>query len=217
MKTAVLLLTISISTSIAANAQNEKGWQITLKAIPQASWMWNKSDKKIPGFDRKTLVNTGFGIGTGYNFSKRIGLGLDVLYSLQGQKYGEDGLEFSHRINYIKLPLALHYTINPSAKINLIGKVGPQLNILSEAKIKKDDQVFVKDAKEYLEDITFGGVAGLSVQIPLHRQWFLLTGLRYDLGFTNAENKDHKDSVPLRKKTYNSTAGIEVGLKYNVN
>lgn len=212
--TAVLLLAI-----VTNDVNAQKGWNVSAKGAPQFSIVYNEDDYKTEDeFDYKKMINVAFGVGVGYNFSSRSGLELGVLYSLQGQKYKEQNTELKQKMNYIKLPLTYNYTFNPLDKVAIIGKLGPQLNILATSKVTDaNGKTIVGDTKEFFNDVTFGAVAGIATQFSLNKQWFLTTGLRYDLDFTNAENKNHSDYPAGRKKTYNMTGGIEIGIKYAFN
>ena len=218
MKSVYSLAAVLFIFIATQKANGQTGWNISVKATPHVSWMQNEDDNNIQHFDRKTTINTNFGLGVGYNFNKRSGLDLDFLYSLQGQKYKMDGLELNQKMNYIKIPLTYNYVFNPKSKVLLVGKLGPQLSILSESKVQDNKgKTIVANSREYFNDVTFGGVAGIGTQFHLSNNWHLTTGLRYDFDFTNAENKKHPDFTPGRANTHNMTAGIEVGLKYSFN
>ncbi|HEV7329474.1 MAG TPA: porin family protein [Flavisolibacter sp.] len=200
----------------AQQVSAQRGWNVSINANPHFSWMLNKDDNQSEDFDRRSTINTAFGVGVGYNFSHRAGLGLGVLYSLQGQKYKLEDEQLNQRMNYFKLPLTFNYVFNPRSKVALVGKVGPQLSILAASRVKDaDGKTVIDNSKEYFKDVTFGGAAGLSTQFNLGKQWFLTTGLRYDFDFTNAEDEKHPDFTQGRKKTHNMTAGLEIGLKYS--
>ena len=106
------------------------------------------------------------------------------------------------------------YTIPTSGIVSIVGKVGPQLNILTDSKLTdKDGNSITKDMNDQYESVTLGGVANIGAQFQLTKSLFLTTGLRYDMDFTNAENKNFGEYPSGRNTTLNSTAGLEVGLK----
>lgn len=218
MKTFLIYTAVFLAALIGQNASAQKGWSLHAKALPQFSAMQNEEDNDLEEYDRQTTIHEAFGIGAGYNFTRRAGLELGVLYSLQGQKYTLDGEELKQKMNYIKLPLTFNYTFNPNDKVLVIGKLGPQVSILSASKLKDaDGKTLIGNTKAFFNDVTFGGVAGISTQFRLGKQWHFTTGLRYDIDFTNAENKNHPDYTTGRKKTQNMTGGVELGLKYTFN
>lgn len=131
------LLIALLITSESTSAQ--PAWDVIIKATPQLSWMLNETETKMQGFKRKTYVSTSFGIETSYHFNSNAGVGIEGLYSMQGQRFEEDGLAFTQRITYLKLPITFYYIANPHDKITLSGRLGPQLSILTGAKLKRDD------------------------------------------------------------------------------
>ena len=214
MYTAVLFMSIAAQDVIA-----QKGWNVSAKVAPQVSIFYNEDDYKTDNdFEEKKMVNAAFGVGVGYNFTSHSGLELGVLYSLQGQKYKKENIELKQKMNYIKLPLTFNYNFNPRGKITMVGKLGPQLNILASSKITDANGKRISgDIKEMFNDVTLGAVAAVTTQFSLGKQWYLTTGLRYDFDITNAENKNHPDYPVGRKKAYNMTGGLEVGIKYAFN
>ena len=94
----VYALTIgSVFTVNKATAQ--QGFSLSVKAAPQFSFLQNKDDNNNSNYKRKTTFNANFGIGGAYNFTNNLGIGADVLYSLQGQKYmtNNTGIEYNQK------------------------------------------------------------------------------------------------------------------------
>jgi opacity protein-like surface antigen len=213
-----ILLSTAVLLSLAAfnKASAQKGFSLSVKGTPQFSWLLNSDDKDNNLYSRKSTFNASFGIGGAYNFDQHFGVGLDVLYALQGQKYDLSGTEFHQKTDYIKLPLMFLYNTNPAKPVSFIAKVGPQLSILTSAKLDNKDGDELADNKDAFKDITFGGVAVAGVQFKLNSTLFLTAAARYDYDFTNAENKDYAGYPAGRADTHNSTAGLEVGLKYQL-
>lgn len=217
MKKIVVTALALVSIFTITNAQSQKGFSLSVKGTPSATWMNNKTDKDNSVSDFNPMYGTSFGIGAGYNFNKNIGVELDALYSMQGRSIKTAGLEHKQKVNYVKLAPMFTYSIPTNSFVSLIGKVGPQLSILTDSEITDNDGNSVKkDMNEQYEDVTFGGVANIGAQFQLNKNIFLTTGLRYDMDFTNAENKNHSLYPAGRKTTTNSTAGLEVGLKFKL-
>ncbi len=59
-------------------------------------------------------------------------------------------------------------------------------------------------------------LAAAGAQFKLQPKVYITTAVRFDYDFTNAEDKDYPGYTAGRSKTYNSTAGLEVGLKYMI-
>src|SRR5882757_4882140 len=211
----ILFNTVLLLSLAALNqASAQKGFSLSVKGTPQFSWLQNSTDNDNNSFSRKTTFNTNFGIGGAYNFTDHLGVGLDVLYSLQGQKYDLAGTEFRQKTDYLKLPLMFLYNTNPAKPVSFIAKAGPQLSILTSAKLDNKDGDELADNKDAYKSVTFGGVAVAGVQFRLEQTLYLTAAARYDYDFTNAENKDFAGRTPGRADTHNMTAGLEVGLKY---
>ena len=206
---------IAIMTGVGTNAMAQKGFNMSVKATPQLSFLQNSNDNDDSKIETKTTFNTNFGIGAGYNFTENIGVGADVIYSLQGQKYDVSGVELNQKLEYVKVPVFFSYNSNPSKTTSFYGKIGPQVSFLTNAKITAPDgkDAFIENKDRY-EDVTIGGVANAGVQFRLSPNIFLQTGLNFDYDFSNAENKNFPAVIAGRANTSNMTAGIQVGLKY---
>lgn len=203
------------SLAIINTASAQKGFSVSVKATPQLSFLYNKDDKDNSRFDYKATFNASFGIGAEYGFSKNLGVGADVLYSLQGQRYTLGSNDYNQKVDYVKVPVYFTYTSDASKAVSFIGKVGPQVSFITTSKLTNDDGDDIKgDTKDAYKNVTFGGAALAGVQFKVAPQTFLTTAVRFDSDFTNAEDKDYVGHVQGRAKTYNITTGVEVGLKF---
>jgi outer membrane protein W len=199
-----------------ANAQ--QGFSLSAKAIPQFSFLQNKDDNNNNNYSTKATFNAGFGVGAEYGFNNHVGVGIDVLYSLQGQRYTLNDIEYNQKVNYIKVPVYFIYNSDASKPISFIGKIGPQVSFMTDANLsnKNGDKIQINNKNRY-QSVTFGGVAEAGAQYKIARQMYLTTLARFDYDFTNAEDDTFSGYSPGRAKTYNSTIGLEVGLKYMIN
>jgi opacity protein-like surface antigen len=217
MKKFLIAAVTILSLSGINNVQAQQGFSFSVKAAPQMSWLQNQNDNDNSQLDIKPLFGSSFGLGAGYNFTPNLGIGLDVLYSMQGSKYEANGAEFKQKVDYVKVPLLFTYTSNPSAMVSFFSKVGPQLSFLTNSKLTNGDgDKIIEDMNERYEKVTFGGVANAGAQFRLSQNIFLTTGLRFDYDFTNAEDKNYNLYPAGREATHNMTAGLEVGLKYKL-
>jgi len=199
------------------NASAQKGFNIAVKAIPQFSFLENKDDNDNNSFERVTTFNAGFGIGAGYDFNNKYGIGLDALYSLQGQRYKLNGIEYNQKVDYLKVPLYFVYNGPISDKVSFLGKIGPQVSFLTDSKLNDEDgNTINSDTKDQFKSVTFGGVIIAGTQFKLKSDLFLSTAFRFDCDFTNAEDDGYTNYQTSRADSYNMTAGLEVGLKYTL-
>ena len=215
MKQTFIFALVIASFFSATSLQAQKGFSLSVKAAPQFSFMINEDDNDNNRYDSKATFNAGFGVGAAYNFTPKLGVGLDVLYSLQGQRYELNGAEYYQKADYVKIPLMFTYNTNPLKQISFVGKIGPQLSILTRSKLTDDDgHDLIDDNKEKYQSTTFGAMALAGVQYRLNPRIFLTTGIRFDYDFSNSEDDNHPSYSRGRADTYNSTVGLEVGLKY---
>lgn len=207
------LVIAALSTINKVNAQ--QGFSVSVKAAPQFSFLQNKDDRNNNNYANKATVNASVGIGAGYGFNNHLGVGLDALLSFQGQRYILTNTEYSQRVNYVKIPVYFTYNSGASKPISFIGKIGPQVSFVSDANfVDKDGNKIIPDTKDRYKTTTFGGAAVAGIQYKLSKQTFLSTALRFDYDFTNAEDNTYSGYTLGRAKTYNSTVGLEVGLRY---
>lgn len=206
---------VAMLTGIGSTAMAQKGFNLSVKATPQFSFLQNRDDNDNNDIKRTATFNTNFGIGAGYNFNENMGIGADVLYSLQGQKYEMSGVELEQKLEYVKVPVFFSYNTDASKTTSFYGKIGPQVSFLTNAKMTAPDgkEAFVENKDRY-EEVTFGGMANAGVQFRLSPNIFLQTGLNVDYDFSNAENKNYPVVVAGRGNTSNMTAGVQIGLKY---
>lgn len=208
-------LSVMIMMAMTKNVNAQKGFNLSVKATPEFSFLLNKDDNDNHLYNSKATFNTNFGIGAGYNFTEKLGVAIDVLYSMQGQKYKLSGREYDQKVNYIKVPLYFTYNSNPAKLISFSGKIGPQASFLSTSKLTYNNgKDSVGNTNARYEKATFGGAAEAGIQLRMDRNLFLTAGVRFDVDFTNAEDKDYSSYPAGRAKTYNMTSGLEVGLKY---
>lgn len=206
---------IAILTGVGSGAMAQKGFNLSVKATPQFSFLQNSDDNDDSNIKQKATFKTNFGIGAGYNFNENMGVGADVLYSLQGQKYEISGTDSEQKLEYVKVPVFFSYNTDATKTTSFYGKIGPQVSFLTNAKITAPDgkDAFLENKDRY-EDVSFGAMANAGVQFKLSPNIFLQTGLNFDYDFSNIENRNYPVVIAGRANTYNMTAGVQVGLKY---
>ncbi len=210
------MFSLVIASAIIMNKANaQKGLSLSVKATPQLSYMYNKDDHDNNNYDSKSTFNTSFGIGAGYNFTNYAGVGVDVLYSLQGQKYDLSGIEYNQKVDYVKIPVYFSFNTDASKLVSFIGKVGPQVSFLTNAKLTdKDNGKVLDDTKDRFKTATFGGMVAAGAQFKLANSMYITALAHFDGDFTNAEDNTYAGYTIGRAKTYNLTPGVEVGFKY---
>ncbi len=211
----LFVFAFAIASLVTTKINAQQGFSVSVKAAPQFSFLQNKDDNNASNYGQKATFNAGFGVGAGYNFTNHFGVGADALYSLQGQRYTLNNVKYNQKNEYIKVPLYFGYNTDASKAISFIGKVGPQVSFITNSKLDDNNGNKINgNTKNHYKDETFGGMASAGIQYKLQSNLYLTTAARFDYDFTNAEDDAYAGYTPGRAKTYNSTLGLEIGLKY---
>ena len=214
---------------IVSNAQ--EGFCLGIEGTPQLSWLLNKDDMNNTNYQTVGTFNSSWGITSQYGFNKNLGIGLNALYSFQGQRYILSSVESYRKVGYIKVPLMFVYTTEVSPKMLFIGKIGPQFDFLTNASLTtKGGTNIVSDMSSAYQSFNYGAVVHAGFSFKLTDMLMLDIMLRYDYDFTDAEKSGNKlevinpnpvvTRIPLQAvtarsaNTYNTSAGLSIGLKY---
>jgi len=111
--------------------------------LPQSTWLLNQDDSDAgPELDYKSTWGFAGGVSASYNFTDYLGVGLDVLYSNQGQKYKgtKSGITYTAKttLNYLKLPLLLRFNSDPNSVVQFSAFLGPQFSFLLSYNDRKE-------------------------------------------------------------------------------
>jgi len=79
--------------------------------------------------DGDIVLSYGYGGLLGFNFTKHLGLQLEVLYNTLSQKYADHTLDREIDINYVNVPLLLSLNVNRTNAFNINLAIGPQLGV----------------------------------------------------------------------------------------
>lgn len=209
------LFAVAATVSIATTANAQEGFYLGAQATQQFSGMYNQDDVDNTNFDYKITPGQTFGLSGGYNFNKHMGVAAEAIFSMEGQKFELNKTTFRRKLNYVKVPVLFTYNTDAGKKVMFTAKLGPQAGILTNAKLNDaDGNTLVKDTKDSYETVTFGGVVGAGARVSLAKNLYLDAGLKLDANFINNEVASYNESNIARAKTYNTNAGVEVGIKY---
>lgn len=230
MKKAVVSVAIIATGVIASvtNASAQKGTQLGVEGTPHISWLFNQDDKDNNQFKSINTFGASFGVSGQYNFTESIGIGLNALYSFQGQRYELGGVERIKKLEYIKVPVLFVFSSDINSDFLFIGKIGPQVGFLVNAKLTdKDGDNIVGNQKSAYENLNIEGLVYAGIGYRLTDNLCLDASLKFEYGITDAENKEYTKNInnPLsatfdgsginnREITRTSTAGIAIGLRY---
>jgi hypothetical protein len=208
-----IFLICSFITADKATAQ--QGFSFSLKTVPLYSFLHNKTNNNNVKYSQKPTFNTNFGIGGTYNFTKNMGIGADVLYACQGQRYTVNSSwnDYYQKNKYIKVPVYFTYNSDASKRVSFVGKMGPQISFLTQSRLDYyDGSKLSRNTKQKYKSTTFGAMAFAGTQYKLTSNLYFTSGIRFDYDFSNAEERGYTGAV--RTKSHNMTAGAELGFKY---
>ncbi|CAN5164226.1 hypothetical protein BH09BAC1_BH09BAC1_23320 [soil metagenome] len=230
MKKLVLIAAAFVLMLPAAFAQ--KGLHAGLKVTPASVWMFNSSDSDEAGrFDFVSTIGYSLGGSFNYHFTDGFGAGFDLLYSSQGQKFTSLGVEGKRSLNYLKVPILIHFNTNSDAVAYFQGQLGVQLGFLTGSSLKDADGnetgavgTIIAAPKDAYNSMNLGIVFGFGVGFNVHENFKIHAGFRLDGAFADAEDKEYAPlGVPFwsafpgglgRAVTRNVTGGVELGFIY---
>jgi hypothetical protein len=122
MKKIIFLSLLVAGTFTISTVNAQKGFFASTQVAPQLNVMYNENDFKNDDMEIKGIFGASFGVGGGYNFSKRMGVGADVMYSIQGQRTELNNLEITKRMHYLKIPVYFSYNSDPANKVIFTAK-----------------------------------------------------------------------------------------------
>ena len=198
MKNLVILFFMAMSTM--AFAQEESRHSLGPTVGYNHSWLSGDAE----GLSAKP----GFNVGLIYNYSlmEHWGLGLGLLYSVEGYKI--DGTDADANVAYVRVPLKLQYFFGEwgqAFRPKLFA--GPSLAFLAGAKTKQGSNTI--DFKDQVEGFDVGLLVGLGFNYCLKdRMW-----LNFDLGYTNGFLDTYKsEAFDNKNRLINANLGVAFGF-----
>jgi hypothetical protein len=201
-----------------------------------STWITNENNYGRPSMDYEVTFGGSGNFNIGYDFSKNIGLKMEVGYSRLGQNFKDnvnDTLYSRHlQLNYLQIPLLFKFkTSGQVARFYFL--VGPQFGFLLSAKqtyLKNGDpdEMNVKDMKNNTHKISEETITSrfnsydifaridLGVDITLVKNLVLNAGLSMGYGLTdiNATDWQIKDNSGNYNPSHNIYGGVNVGICY---
>jgi len=171
----------------------------------------------------KTSFVVGYGAGgfVGYNFSRNVGVQLEVIYSVLSQKYTERNLERQIDLSYLHFPLLLSLNTDITKPVNLNVSFGPQLGINTGSEVSTDgsDGIDTVTAVIAVKPADIGFAYGAGVDFKLSPAISLSLGFRGVYGLVdiseNSKNTTTNQYYVLDRshvKTYAGYAGLIFNL-----
>jgi len=162
-------------------------------------------------------MSKGFGIMLGLNFSKCVGVQLEINYDQISQKYKDGELDRQVSINYINVPLLLAINTDKTMPVFFGVVVGPQFgvnigsNFSGNSTNNKDTLNAVLAVKQGDVGMAYG--AGFGIALNKQRNIRLDLGFRGVYGLVNmngtlAGDNSYNILVSGSRKSYGGYAGI---------
>jgi len=141
----------------------------------------NFANQAIKDVSTKSITDFHIGAYLNLNFSDKVGITPEVLYTATGSKINDAKLN----TDYVAIPVMLRF--KPVSLLHL--EVGPQFGFLTKAKVEN-----VGDIKDQLKSNDFGLAVGAGLHLPLG----LNGGVRYVYGFSNIDDAGNFDEIKNR-------------------
>jgi hypothetical protein len=202
--------------------KGQKGFHIGGLGGFHNSWLVNKADSEREELTRAFTPGVSGGVLMRYYIEYSTAVGMDLLYSFQGQAYHVDkrieDVTRSTRLLYLKLPLMLEFRTGLGDRSYFKGHFGPYVSF-PQAAFRTQEGASVPPPGPYRWEQAYrspvlGVMFGLGPGIRWGRGWASSLELRFDHDFTNAEEKASELISNYRSETYNATLGLMISLRY---
>ncbi len=208
----------------------QKGLKLGVIALPQNTWLINADDWNAPKneYDHKLTFGMSGGLLAGWHFGDGVGLKLNFLYSLQGQKYAsindeKENVENNIRLQYFKIPLMISFNSRTEySKVIFSFGAGIQAGFLTRARFFNNDQSYTPDQILYAnvldypstfesyKKFVYGPVAEFGFDIKLTYNIMANLRLRGDYMLFDSEDKNQtitymQNGIPYREFYWGDT------------
>ncbi|MBK9629993.1 MAG: PorT family protein [Saprospiraceae bacterium] len=163
---------------------------------------WISESKNIGG---KSKIGFNAGISFIYSIKENYGLGVDAIYSVEGNKFDPDG---TRSLNYLRIPIKAYYFFGEwGDKFRPKLFLGLSPAFLIGGNIKQGNQEFKS------KDFNKGFDLGLNVGTGLNVRIMEATWLKFDLGYTHGLTKIFKNTSNNSK---NQNINFNIGIGFPI-
>jgi len=197
------------------NAQ--QGFHLGARFLPQSTWMFNDDDSDSGHFKYVPTYRSAAGAGLSYFFTEGFGIGTELIFSRQGQKFTIDTLGNAfNMLNYRKIPILIHLASNPSQGTHFYFYAGPQIMMLQNATWGREISGLNLnvDATSFYKSQILGALLGLGAGFKIKPYLYANLGIRLEYSWEDAEDKTNPVYFPNRRKTWHALGAIDAGLKF---
>jgi len=176
------------------------GLYIGLERSPQVSWLYTGNS----ALHSRIRLGDQYGLLVHYDFYKQLGIAMDAVISTQEVGLNWQETSYQLRSRYVKIPLQLNYTHLPMGPFSLVGRIGPEVTILTEASLNQNEQS--NNVKAVFRDVGIGAAAYAGFRLSIVDFVSLNLGIRLDQDFSNGIKALTLDAFPLRNSRYTALA-----------
>ena len=230
MKKIILSIILIISTLTIYAQTMQSSFCIGIIGMGKNTWLMNKNifDRANSEQEVEASLGTSFGITMSTNFTKNVGIGLDVLYATHNQKFnGTTDIitktPYNSKVHFssIDIPLYLRLSTNGGAYFEF----GSYFSMITSAKYTQESSLSFfngsKDTKAFTSGFNVAPLLGLGIDINLSDNLILSPGLRFSYGLSDVAGVDgqgveltNTSRYPTYQKTHTLSGGLLVGLVY---
>ena len=156
--------------------------------------IYNINNSNVAKYDN--LLGFNLGLIGHIHLAKQLALQPELVYSAQGAKFTNEGVETKIHLGYINVPILLQYMFDNGFRL----EAGPQVGFLVNAKSKRTN--LTTDIKDNIKKVDVGLGAGIGYVNPT--SGFGIDA-RYNLGLTNINESSSPKST---------NRGFQVGVFY---
>lgn len=187
-------MAVALIASVSMFAQSNVGsFYLVPKAGVNLAYM-TKSE------NTSSRIGPAAGVEAGYQMTEEFSLSAALMYSMQGVKGKEDGIDGSINNDYLNIPILANYYLAPGLQV----KLGVQPGFLLSSKLKGEEEVTGAeyDSKELFESFDFSIPVGISYEFSN-----IVLDARYNWGLTKTISEASAEN------TKNSVFQITLGYK----
>lgn len=147
----------------------------------------NISSLSEDGF--KSKVGAFVGVFMNHSLSDKFSIQPELLYSMKGAKYEEQGVSGSWNVDYISVPVMLQYNVTPALYL----EAGPEVSLLlsAKSKISAEGESMSVDVKDMSKSLDFGAAFGAGYSFTPQ----IGASVRYVAGFSDIIKDNPGDAV----------------------
>ena len=190
----------ALAVGFCGGLWGQSKYRLGVETSPQLNWLFNADDDLYEEWRRETTPGISAGITVTYQKSPKWGILFGISYNTMGQRYAvtpDSAASFKRelRLTWLKVPILYqrHFPLDP--KTSLVFSAGPQLNLLVGARDEiNDEDIFLNSdtrANEAYQGLDWSvvGTAGLVFKLGRSENMVLRTGVKFDVGITDIDNK----------------------------